>query len=119
MLDDMLDSSSTSRDERQLMKTETVAEFLARGGKIEKVETVQQSPDKNAVSGVPKTLLDLRSLGEAEELYISPKKRKINLQKINRDLLPDEIKVVYDEIIRDLSNKTESREEDYNDADND
>ncbi len=80
------------------MKTETVAEFLARGGKITKIPTVPQEGSKDnkvhiaATSGIA-SIISLEDAelysGNSEKLI---KKEVKSVPRVDVNLLPDELK---------------------------
>ncbi len=74
-------------------KTETIEEFLARGGKITKVEYKQPELKEHITrqtSGGPATIL---SLGEAELFYGEAKAKKaITKNKVDMSALPEALR---------------------------
>jgi hypothetical protein len=76
------------------MKTETLEEFLARGGVIVKCPTVKlKNEDKISIAGASKPTI--MSLGEAEELYGEKKEKKTKAKqapKIDIALLPESLR---------------------------
>ena len=91
-------------------KTETIEEFLARGGSIKKLPTVKvdQQPDvvKKVTTGGPVTIM---SLEEADLFYgearkgSKPKKAQPSL-KINLDALPEALKVKFINKLKEENN---------------
>lgn len=90
-------------------KTESVAEFLARGGKITKVPTPQVTQKtesvKSTASGGPAVIM---TMGEADLFYGEHKPRKVKKKSVSRiDLsaLPEELRRKYvDEVLDAESN---------------
>ena len=80
------------------MKTtdELLKEFLAKGGKIEKIPSEPYEPMRK-VSSTAKKIPELKTLAEGELLYGERKKSSKKLKKpdysgIKMDLIPDHIK---------------------------
>lgn len=80
-------------------KTETIAEYLARGGKIQVLPPAYtESKDANVKSTVVGPAV-LMSLEDADQFYgtktVRKKKEKqIDLTKINVDNIPDDLKKI-------------------------
>jgi hypothetical protein len=95
------------------MKTETIAEFLARGGKITKVAedppAVKAESIKSTSSGGPAVIM---SMGEADLYYGEHKPRKAKAKaKSTMDLsaLPPELRKKY---VDDIINVNKEADED-------
>jgi hypothetical protein len=102
-----------------MKKTETIAEFLARGGKITKVAsaepTVKPESIRSTTAGGPAVFL---SLGEADLFYGEHKAKKAKKSKAPLDLsaLPEELRKKYVDGVMNGSDQEEgSSEEDDSD----
>jgi len=80
------------------MKTnkELLEEFLAKGGKIQKIPTVPYEKT-HAIGSTAKKVPELKTLAEGELLYgenrkLKKKKKKPDYSDINMDLIPNHIK---------------------------
>jgi hypothetical protein len=96
------------------MKTETLEEFMARGGKVTKVPppevTLKPEAVKSTSAGGPAILM---TLGEADLYYGEHKKRKVKAkpkQTLDVSALPPELRKKYVDDIID-GNKEEKDEE--------
>lgn len=93
------------------MKTteELIEEFLAKGGKIEKLPP-QEVEDTRKVGATTKKVPNLKTLPEAELLFGKKqvkrkKEKKPDYSNINMDLIPDHIKELL-KVDETLSNNT-------------
>lgn len=96
------------------MERESVEEFLARGGKIEKLEDLSVIKDK-PVGSVSKQKPQIMSLAEGELLYGEKGKRNKKVKEpdysgINFDLIPENL--------RKLINPAPQQEKDKGDSTN-
>lgn len=85
---------------------ETIEDFLKRGGTIQKIEPKPQEKDGPTVRS-PNKKTEIKTLEEGELLYGAKRKAtkcKLDVSHINRDLLPDNLKQVYD-LIKAASTK--------------
>ena len=97
------------------MKRETVAEFVARGGKIQKIPLMESSSKAEVVkaqTGGPAVFLTLE---EADLFYgeYKPKKasKKSKVSTIDISALPEELRKKYVDGV--LKNDQEDNEEDF------
>lgn len=82
-----------------MKKTETIAEYLARGGIIKRLPEVAREPQINVIKrSTADGVVTLLSLEEAEVLYGEPNKRTKKAKTITQidiDALPLELKNKY------------------------
>lgn len=98
------------------MKTESIAEFLARGGKITKVpahEPVAKKSEsvKSIAAGGPASLM---TLDQADLFYGEHKKRKVKpkaVPTLDVDALPPELRKKYVDDVIDAYKKEEGIED--------
>ena len=101
------------------MKTETLAEFLARGGKITKVASPELAAKSESIrstnAGGPAVFL---SLGEADLFYGEKKAKKAKKSKAPLDLsaLPEELRKKYVDGVMN-GNDQEEAEDQEDDSD--
>lgn len=82
------------------MRKETIEEFLARGGKIQKIDP-QPIPDSTTiVKSTAKTPVKLQSLAEgahffAEKTKRTQPKKELDLTGIDMELLPDGLAEIF------------------------
>lgn len=104
---------------KQKTTDELLKEFLANGGKIQKIPAVPYEHDER-VSSTAKKVPEIKTLAEGELLYgekkkVKKKKKKPDYSGINMDLIPEHIKSLInysDEKSENNQNKEESNEAD-------
>jgi hypothetical protein len=79
-----------------------VEEFLANGGKIEVLESVEVE-QKNTISSTQNKVPELKTLAEAEFLYGKTQKKKRkkkqpDFSNINKELIPDNLKHILNKV---------------------
>ena len=100
---------------KQIKKTETIAEFLARGGKITKLapsETATKSESiKPTSAGGPAVFL---TFGEADLFYGEHKVKKAKKSKATMDLsaLPEELRKKYCDGVMNGNQEDQDEEDD-------
>jgi hypothetical protein len=100
-----------------MSKTETVAEFLARGGEITKLpaKEPQVKPEavKSTKNGGPAVIM---SMGEADLYYGEAKKKKEKKKKketIDINALPEELRKKYIDTVMNEQIEEDDQEEDF------
>jgi len=102
-----------------MKKTETIAEFLARGGKITRVATPEPTTKPESIrsttAGGPAVFL---SLGEADLFYGEHKPKKPKKSKAAMDLsaLPEELRKKYVDGVMNGNKEEGDDEEDSEDS---
>lgn len=100
---------------------ELLEEFLANGGKIQKIPAVPYEQD-HKIGSTSKKIPEIKTLAEGELLYgekkkVKRKKKEPDYSGINMDLIPEHIKKLLnysDEESEANQNKEESNEADQN-----
>lgn len=100
---------------------ELLEEFLANGGKIQKIPSVPYEQD-HKIGSTSKKIPEIKTLAEGELLYgekkkVRKKKKEPDYSGINMDLIPEHIKnlINYSDKESDANqNKEESNEADQN-----
>jgi hypothetical protein len=82
-------------------KTETYEEFIARGGKVEKLPNMSQ-PLSSSMRTAQKTV-ELKTLEEGEFLYGEKRakkkaKKRFNVAHIDKSLLPKSLHYIFDSL---------------------
>lgn len=81
---------------KKINKTETVEEFLARGGKVTVVPPIQPENKELTVKSTVVTPPNILSYGEADQLYGRKKKRKkkktAEISEADIACLPEELR---------------------------
>jgi hypothetical protein len=98
------ESTVSKKSKKECLKVETVEEFLARGGKIERIPPKVEE-EEEAVVIKPSTLgpPTLYSLDEAQHFFgkkkvVKKKPKTPNFKNINKDILPESLHHLFKEV---------------------
>lgn len=72
-------------------KKETVEEFLARGGKIEKLDAVEEENKEISVRGTAVTAPTLYHITEGQHLFAEKKKNRSKKKKLSKQEVQDQL----------------------------
>jgi len=85
---------------RSAYKTETIEEFLARGGEIKKYPAVKPEENEECIRATPQSTQNLMSLDEGAHFFSERKEKKLRKKKdplkgIDVSKLPANIKAMF------------------------